>query len=244
MQLIRVVGILLIFFSVKGYGYFNKVTYSYKDREDHLEFKKMLSLLQLGYKDTDLMFYKQENPQNILFLGDYYSEEEGQISLADHIGESLGTTTWIYKTDMAIKDKKINGNIVEQHLDHKKDFPFEDNQFDYIIGRKILCLCEKGSNSCGGIDFASFENQKSFWKEIIRVLNKRNIKSYALIHGFRFGIFPAQERMADRFLERGLRELDKIWGQYLNISVIYTDVTGELNFFAVKITIDKIIPTT
>lgn len=73
-------------------------------------------------------------------------------------------------------------NLQQVYADNTKRLPFADSSFDLVFMRKGLCHCHCTTTSCGGIQ-RNFSARRNFLSEAMRVLDKRNPKSTALLHG-------------------------------------------------------------
>lgn len=73
-------------------------------------------------------------------------------------------------------------NLRQVYVDNSNRLPFADNSFDLIFMRKGLCHCKCTTTSCGGIP-RNFTARRDFLSEVMRVLDVRNSKSTAFLHG-------------------------------------------------------------
>jgi hypothetical protein len=134
----------------------------------------------------------------ILSLSDGEDRECSNVySLAKKIRLIAKPSAQVVATEIYYsEDLKTEGNIVYQKADNTKSLPFEDNKFDTIVGRRLLCYCDDKTKTCGGIDLVSEEGGR-FLYEVARVLNKKNPHASVSISG----IFAAKLGMSQHSFE-------------------------------------------
>lgn len=127
--------------------------------------------------------------QNILFLS------EGSSTLAFELSQAYPSKN-VVSTDVRYTGTEVkNENWSTVGMDNRDPFPFKNNEFDTIIMRRGLCICN-GSRCCAGfevninnsdtLDSNSFTNNrqaKNFFSEVVRVLDKTRPHSRAVLHG-------------------------------------------------------------
>jgi hypothetical protein len=168
----------------------------------------------LGYGYGGTLDYKLfENSKKILVLSD-------GIKQGFNIGENLNKKfpeKEIISTGINLSSpyiSKQNLKIIE--MDNTKPFtfnaePVEDNSFDIILLRKGICVCN-GTHTCAGFR-AKSDEALNFFKEVIRILDKNNEKSIAVLHGEYGGDLEIQ-RIWREFLEE-LEHSEKVNITYL-----------------------------
>lgn len=171
----------------------------------------------------DINPYKVDR-NKILLLGDGYERVYTQLST--QIEKIVLPKTVIYKADiMAPTNPMTKGNIVYQKLDHQQIFPFRDNSFDLIVGRRILCNCSGVQRGCGGLSTISPELMHQFLGEVVRVLDKSDPNAFALLHGFHFGTYPVVEdnvvRVWSQLIPQVVRYFEEVKGIKVDIKMLY-----------------------
>jgi hypothetical protein len=74
-------------------------------------------------------------------------------------------------------------NLVVSELDIRKPFPFNEGSFDLVYLRSGLCHCRSDTETCCGIEETDVAITH-FFSEVIRMLNKKQSHSLAILHGF------------------------------------------------------------
>jgi hypothetical protein len=134
-----------------------------------------LGLPKEGIKLIDYNLY--ENSEKILFLSD---DNEAGFLLGKSISEHFPQKK-VFSTGILFQDTSIKENYTKMNLDNRAPFPFNDNSFDTIIMRKGICVCH-GNYACGGF-CATNDEAKVFFERVIKVLDKNNPNSLAILHG-------------------------------------------------------------
>ena len=77
------------------------------------------------------------------------------------------------------------GVFAQFHIDNTQPFPFESNQFDTVVMRRGLCICDpqKKHVTCAGFCATDKATAQQFFLEVSRVLDKNNPESRAILHG-------------------------------------------------------------
>ncbi|MBF0363084.1 MAG: hypothetical protein HQK49_18835 [Oligoflexia bacterium] len=135
--------------------------------------------------------------KKILFLGDMERpdknkknpwESGAKLLQKKFFGEKRGVK--LYQTDYDIKGKIVSKNLISQHIDHNKKFPFKKGEtFDAIVMKRGMCHCDRKNPkiTCGGVDCSlncsDSKSAQSFIDRVIKVLNIKNKSSFAVLHG-------------------------------------------------------------
>lgn len=139
----------------------------------------------------------------LLFLSDGLNRAD-HFSLGPQVARAFPQKR-VISVDFGYPGSIENGNLKLMSLDNTKAFPFADNSFDTIVLRRGLCVCHQ-NQCCGGFLPDSAE-AKNFFREVVRVLDKRVSHSKAVLHGA-YAVTPEIERVWIRYLS----EIEKEFG--------------------------------
>lgn len=167
----------------------------------------------------------------MLFLADGFDGPNSAFdySLADYIGPLATPGASLTKTSIDCPKEisgQTNGNTTFLNLDNVAGlFPFENEFFDVIAMRKGLCFCLSTDQSCGGLIYDT-PATTTFFKEVVRVLNKKNPDAAVFLTG-RFkaklsdgALTFEQERVAETALRETLGSIAAEFPE-LQIEMIY-----------------------
>jgi hypothetical protein len=135
-----------------------------------------MMLGEVGNK-VDLGLYR--NAKSILLLADG-SERRVVDRLGPFLAREFPKKT-VLSADVDVGENLLIRNWGNLKIDHLKVFPVKDNSFDRIILRKGLCQCHSAS-CCAGFHPLGPE-ARQFFSEVVRVLDKGNPESFAVLHG-------------------------------------------------------------
>lgn len=153
---------------------------------------------------------------------DLYSESNKILLLSDRpfdisVGDILAQKfpqKEITGTDYGYEGSVAAANYLKLQMDNTKRFPFESDHFDTIVLRRGMCVCNAGK-ACAGF-CATTEEAKFFFREVIRVLDKSNPKSRAILHG--------SYRVTEEILDTWKRYMSELEAEYpVLVSFHYND---------------------
>jgi len=201
------------------------------ERVDITDFASPEGLLWAGVtqgKSHPSCHFYYQNASKILFLGDGFDFKDE--SLAEVTERFTRQDALILKTSLDCpikKDGTREGKIVFKKLDHTQKFPFDSNEFDTVVMNRGLCFCLNRRTSCGGIAFSKSEFKGlGFFREVVRVLNKKNPQAVAVMTGRFLSVIgrssisvKRQKRVIDA-IQKALEELEKEHPE-LKIEMVY-----------------------
>ena len=125
----------------------------------------------------DLNLYKDAN--SALFLSDGLSAARW-LSLGEEVS-TMYPKKRIVSADFDYRGPAKIGNRELVAVNNTERFPFESNTFDVVVLRRGLCVCH-GDKCCGGFNPFTPQSQ-SFFREAVRVMNKKNPDARIILHG-------------------------------------------------------------
>jgi hypothetical protein len=140
--------------------------------------------------------------QSILLLSD--GTREVDFNLGDRL-RKIYPEKRIVSTDFAISETVHDQSFTQMHIDNTRKLPFEDNSFDQITLSRGVCVCHHG-RCCAGF-YPESDEAKNFFREVARVLNKKNPYAQAILHGSKNVTFEHQKVWED-YLFSTEREYD------------------------------------
>jgi len=162
-----------------------------------------------------------EASKSILTLGDGF--EKRDYKLAESLQKMASKKTDIYKSGIdAPKDFHMDPNLKDNlailKIDHQKPMSFfEDDEVDTVLLRKGLCHCQ-GHTTCGGLRMGQVcsgcghTDANTLFHSVARILNKKNPKTIAYLHGVHFGQFcHYQEIETQNRFEEVLKTVEKAY---------------------------------
>lgn len=148
----------------------------------------------------NLSLYRPAN--TVLFLSDGLNADKW-VSLGKKISDAFPEKTVVsgdfnYRGPAKVK----NLNLIA--VDNTESFPFDSDYFDVVVLRRGLCVCNH-NRCCGGFAPLSVD-AKSFFREAVRVMNKKNPSARVVLHGS-FGVTDNVVRTWTKYLEEIEREM-------------------------------------
>jgi len=107
---------------------------------------------------------------------------EGPSGLAESAAKERPDTQFT-STDIEYSgESRVSPNLVRMHMDNSKNFPFEDNEFQFIGMEKGICshASAPAGHTCGGVPLST-DGAGAFLTEVARVLDKSHPYSVAYI---------------------------------------------------------------
>lgn len=141
----------------------------------HTHHLKMM-LGEVGSK-VDLGLY--QDAKSILLLAD-----GSETRATDRLGPLLAREfpdKAVVSADVDVAENQLIRNWGHVKIDHLDVFPVKDNSFDRVILRRGLCQCH--SNTCCAGFNPHGPQAKKFFQEVVRVMDKNNPNSFAILHG-------------------------------------------------------------
>lgn len=90
------------------------------------------------------------------------------------------------------------------------NIPYADNEFQYVGMNRGLCFCPQCSTtSCGGIP-GTIKGIKTFLRGVLRVLDKENPNSVAVLTGFNYASRPQLPGIWEKAVEKVAREYPQL----------------------------------
>lgn len=136
--------------------------------------------LMLGTSEgRELNLSDFESASRVLFLSDG-SDEKYRGRLGPVLAREYPEKT-VISADYGILENTIERNLGKVFVDNTQTLPFLDNQFDAVVLRHGMCICE--SDYCCAGFVSESDAAQAFFAEVIRVLNKQNPNAFAILQG-------------------------------------------------------------
>ncbi len=179
--------------------------------------------------DEDILPNVYAKNKNILVLSDGIFGRKDEMPLGPKLAVRHPSAK-VTSADLAYPEQEATaGNFRMMQVDNRKPLPFKDNEFDAIILRNGMCLCE-GVACCAGFEALSPLNDQ-FFREAVRVMDKANPESKIVLHS---SAQLGRDKITSVDVDGWKRSLAKLEKEFNVEATVNVDVKGRFAMITIR----------